>query len=313
MSTTLVPSEAVGGMPAGLRDRLAEAFLAGRTPRTLQAYRRDLEDFRSFIGATDLDEAARALVGRTHGEGNALALAYKADLIARGLAAATVNRRLAALRSVVKVARTLGLVPWSLEVENVGAEPYRDTRGPGREGFFRLLGELDHRADAKGARDRAAVRLLFDLALRRAEVVGLDLEDLNLERGTLAVLGKGRTGKALLTLPTPTQAALGDWLSHRGLAPGPLFITFDRGDRGKRLTGTGLYLVVRDLGIRAGLKARPHGLRHAAITSALDATNGNIRAVQRFSRHRDLRVLNVYDDNRTDLAGDVARLVAEGR
>ncbi len=55
---------------------------------------------------------------------------------------------------------------------------------------------------------------------------------------------------------------------------------------------------------------RPHGLRHAAITEALDLLGGDVRRVQRFSRHRDVRVLNAYDDNRQDLAGEVARIVA---
>ena len=52
------------------------------------------------------------------------------------------------------------------------------------------------------------------------------------------------------------------------------------------------------------------GVGFVLLTEALDLTNGNIRAVQRYSRHRDLRILNLYDDNRTDLGGDVARLVA---
>jgi integrase/recombinase XerC len=69
---------------------------------------------------------------------------------------------------------------------------------------------------------------------------------------------------------------------------------------------------VGGLGTKAGLTVRPHGLRHLAITSALDLTKGDVRAVQKFSRHRDMRVLNTYDDNRRDLAGDVARLVAAG-
>jgi hypothetical protein len=60
----------------------------------------------------------------------------------------------------------------------------------------------------------------------------------------------------------------------------------------------------------AGMTARPHGQRHAAITSALDATLGNVRAVQRFSRHADVRTPQVYDDNREDLGGKVAALVA---
>jgi integrase/recombinase XerC len=51
-------------------------------------------------------------------------------------------------------------------------------------------------------------------------------------------------------------------------------------------------------------------LRHAAVTAALDLTGGDIRAVQRFSRHRDVRVIERYDDSRQDLAGDVAREAA---
>ena len=57
---------------------------------------------------------------------------------------------------------------------------------------------------------------------------------------------------------------------------------------------------------------RPHGLRHAAITTLLDKSGGNIRAVQQFSRHRDVRVIERYDDNRQDIGGQMARLLAEG-
>jgi len=293
-----------------LAARLVEAFLAGRSPRTVEAYRADLEGFRAFVGAADLDEAARLLLGRGHGEANALGLAYRAALLEAKFAPATVNRRLAALRSLVKLARTLGLVPWELEVPSVKAEAYRDTRGPGRGGFLALLAALDGRLDAKAKRDRAAVRLLFDLALRRAEVVSLDLEDVDLRAGTVAVMGKGRREKVRLSLPSPTRAALAAWVETRGSSSGPLFLNFDRARKGGRLTGTSLYRLVVSLGLEVGVRARPHGLRHAGITSALDLTGGDVRAVQKFSRHRDLRTLNRYDDNREDLAGRVAALVA---
>jgi integrase/recombinase XerC len=111
-------------------------------------------------------------------------------------------------------------------------------------------------------------------------------------------------------LPTPTKAALEVWLQARGTDEGPLFVTFDRAGKGGRLTGSAVYFIVRRLGTKAGLTVRPHGLRHLAITSAVDLTKGDVRAVQKFSRHKDVRVLNTYDDNRQDIAGDVARLVA---
>lgn len=310
-TAALVPlSSSVPARPSP--SRLVAAFLAGRNPRTLAAYRQDLENFRAFVGAEDLSQAAELLLTRGHGEANALGLDYRTSLLERGLSPATVNRRLAAVRSLVRLARTLGFVPWTLEVESVKSEAYRDTRGPGRVGFRRLLDELDYRRDAKGTRDRAVLRLLYDLALRRGEVVSLDVEDVDLEAGTLDVLGKGRTQKVRLSLPEPTKTVLRAWLELRGTEPGPLFVNFDHARKGRRLTGTSVCRIVRRLGEAAGLKVRPHGLRHSSITAALDATRGDVRKVQRFSRHRDLRVLNRYDDNREDLAGEVARLVAAG-
>lgn len=310
MDTALVPMTPAPVERANKAAALVASFLAGRNERTLRAYRNDLEDFRSYLKAGDVDEAARILLSRGHGEANALVLGYRADMVDRKLQSATVNRRLAAVRSLVKLARTLGMVPWSIEVENLKAQAYRDTRGPGRQGFRRLMEEAGSRTDRKALRDRAVLRLLHDLALRRAEVVALDMEDVDLESGSVTILGKGRTQKERLSLPEPTKTALSSWIDARGTEPGPLFLNFDRAGKGERLTGTGLYLVVRDLGRKAGLTVRPHGLRHAGITEALDLTNGNIRAVQRYSRHRDMRILNVYDDNRADLGGDVARLVA---
>jgi integrase/recombinase XerC len=305
---------AFGGPLATLPDheRLVQAFLSGRSPRTLRAYRADLADFARWAGAPEVAEAARLLLQAGQGGANWAALAYRAALTDRGLAPSTISRRLAALHSLVRLARTLGLVGWTLEVEAPRTETLRDTRGPGREGFRRVLAQLQDRNDAKGARDRALLRLLFDLALRRAEAVGLDVAHLDLTAGVVWVLGKGRTQRERLSLPGPTHTALVAWLAFRGDAPGPLFTSLDRAGKGNgRLSGSAVYAIIRSLGERAGLRARPHGLRHAAITEALDRTNGDVRKVQRFSRHRDVRVLTRYDDNRQDLAGDVARLVAD--
>lgn len=289
---------------------LVRAFLAGRSEHTLRAYQRDLEDFSAFAGAPDARSAVALLIEGTHGEANGIALSYRNHLVDQGLAPATVNRRLAALRSIVKLARTLGQVPWSLEIPNVEAQAYRDTRGPGVEGFRSLLAASGG-TGRKATRDRAILRLLFDLGLRRAEVCRLDVGDVDFEGEAISVLGKKRTQKELRTLPGPTIQALRAWMEVRGTEPGPLFVNCSRAHREERLTPTGLTVMVKDLGERIGLKVTPHALRHAAITAALDLTGGDVRAVQRFSRHRDVRILTVYDDNRQDLAGEVARKVAD--
>jgi len=300
--------------PTDAARRLVAAFLAGRNAATIKAYRADLEHFRAFLEAPDVAAAAAQLLGGGHGEANAAALAWKSRMVDAGLAAATINRRLAALRSLVKLGRVLGAVAWTLEVANLRAQPYRDTRGPGRAGFLALLEQLAGRTDAKAVRDRAILRLLYERALRCCEVCRLDVGDVDLAGGTLDVLGKGRTAKERLTIAAPTVAAVRAWLEVRGSEAGPLFCSLDNGHRGqlRRLSGTGVYDVVRQLGELAALPRRcsPHQLRHSSITQALDL-GLDVRSVQRFSRHRDLRVLLVYDDARRDIAGDVARAIAE--
>ena len=99
--------------------RLVNAFLDGLAPTTISAYRRDLEDFRMFVGAENLAAAAERLLSTGLGEANVLALAYRADLIRGGRAPATINRRLSSLRALVALARTVGLVPWRLEVKSL--------------------------------------------------------------------------------------------------------------------------------------------------------------------------------------------------
>lgn len=298
------------------RSDLIDTFLAGRAPRTLKAYRRDLEDFRRFLGAADLEAAARTLLSQPPGEANRLVLLYRHQLKERGLQPTTINRRLAALRSLVKLARTVGLVSWALEVQNEKVVPYRDTAGPGLSGLRLLLGQLEGHEDRKSVRDQAIVRLLYDLALRVSEVASLDREDVDLEAGRVAVCGKGRSQQETLSVPTPTQSALAAWVELRGPDPGPLFPNVDRAGKGSgRITRQGIHALVQKLGQQAGIRVWPHGLRHTAITEACKAAQANgldLEEVLDFSRHADVRTLMVYRDRERNVQGRLATLVAAG-
>src|SRR5262245_24109011 len=90
-------------------DPRVTAFASGRNERTLKAYRQDLDDFRSFLGKETLPQVCADLLGREPGDANHLVLFYKKDLRKRGFSAATINHRLAALRSLTKLGRLLGL------------------------------------------------------------------------------------------------------------------------------------------------------------------------------------------------------------
>jgi len=300
--------------PAARASELLAAFFASLSVNTLEAYRRDLADFAAHLGAADVETAARRLLAGTLGEANALALSYRSAMIETGRSPATINRRLSAVRSLVALARTLGLVSWTIEIKNVKAEAYRDTRGPQVSGVEALLAAAARQQDArKATRDVAMIRLLFDVALRRGEVVALDLADVDMAGRRVWVRGKGKTQKVPITLPEPTLAATVSWISVRGGGAGPLFTNLDitgKGPADRRLSGQGLWTIITTLGRAAGIAVRPHGLRHRAITIGLDKTKGDLRSVQRFSRHADWRTLAKYDDNRVDLGGRVAEMVA---
>lgn len=301
---------------------LVALWLAGRRDTTRAAYTQDVAAFARWRGL--LVEAAVAdLLAHGAPAAATLALRYRAAILADGKAPATVARRLAGLRSLVNLARLTGAVSWALEVEAPAVTAYRDTRGPGTEGVRAMIaateravaaapGGTRRHAQRDAHRDRAVVRLLADCALRRAEVLGLDVGHLDLKAGTVAVLGKGRTGRELLTLPAPTRAALAAHLATHPTPDDAAAPLFPGDGAAGRLTGRTVARIVARIGAAGavGRRVRPHGLRHAAITEALERTGGDVRRVAKFSRHRDLRTLTVYDDNRRDLGGEVAALVA---
>lgn len=297
-------SEAVSG--------LIQTFLHTKRGGTLTAYRQDLEALQRFAETSDVPAAVGGVLEGGALKANQTIAAFRQHMIEGGLAGATINRRLSAIRSLTTLARAVGLIDWTVEVPGVKQVAYRDTRGPDGEGMRRLFKTTRQRTDAKGLRDYAILRLLFDLGLRRAEVTELDLAHVCLTDEILLVRGKGYHDREALTLPGATINALRAWIRVRGRKEGALFYTFDRASDGQaRLTCSGLHRIVTRLGRRAGIKVRPHGLRHAAITTALDLTNGDVRAVQKFSRHANVATVIRYDDNRQDLAGDVATQVAE--
>ncbi len=304
-------------------DDVVEAFLRQYSANTLAAYDSDLKDFGRFYGGgLTAKQAVASLFQCSQATANMLVMRYRQWLEGQGLSPSTVGRRLAAIRSIVRLGRTLGQVTFTIDVRSPKQVKLRDTRGPGRDGWLmmrdaaRQSAELgDHRA----IRDLAIVAVLRGCALRRNELIELDLAHAELDgEPAIWIRGKGQSERIRLTLPDSSAEALRAWIAARGEEPGPLFYRMDRGVKYSgimtRLTGRSIGRLVPKLAERSGIarRVRPHGIRHEAITAALDRTHGDVRRVQQFSRHKDVRTLMRYDDNRKDEAGSIAKLIDEG-
>src|SRR5699024_2445958 len=140
----------------------------------------------------------------------------------------------------------------------------------------------------------------------RGEVTKINIVDYEPEKNDNWIIGKGRgTQKESITISNLLVNATNDYLLTRQkntklTVNESLFATSDRRTAGSRKSGEALRRLVRNIAIQAGIKKplSPHKLRHSAITIAVDQTNGDVRAVQKLSRHSKIDTLLIYDDNR---------------
>ena len=324
-------------------DVIAQLLADKRSLNTRRAYTKDLTDFFKVVANTD--KPSRDLVWEflhlEQARAVQLVLSYKGKLISKGLKEATINRRLAAIKSLTAMGRKIGVCNYTLgDVKGEKVRAYRDTSGVDKDTFSKVLsiserlkvpnappGKLSsstqenladvtfsRRSRIKGTRDYALLRLLWGNALRREEVSQTNICDFDVDRKTLSISGKGRgTEIEVISLSPKTAIAILEWLEVRGMADGnaPLFIAIDNASYGRRLSGNGIYTIVDRLCKKAGIskKMSPHRIRHSSITAALNATDGNIRKVQMLSRHANINTLMTYDDNRTNHQEEVTRIL----
>ena len=305
-------------------DVLAQLLAQKRSPNTKKAYQKDIKDFFQLLAKSQpTPDLVLEFLHLTEAQAVQLVLSYKAKLIAKGLKEATVNRRISAIKSLTTMGRKLGVCNYTLEsVKGEKIKAYRDTTGVDKETFTKVLAIPDElkdtiycqRSQLKAARDYALLRLLWGNALRRGEISATNINDFDTVANTLSILGKGRgTQKETIALSSKTAIAISEWLIARGTAPAdaPLFIAIDNANYGGRLGGDGIYTIVDRLCKKAGIskKMSPHRIRHSSITAALDATDGNVRKVQKLSRHASIDTLITYDDNRKNYQSEITEIL----
>ena len=231
---------------------------------------------------------------------------YLAELGARPLSRRSVSSRVAALRSFYRYARREGLVdadPWSAAL--TPRLPRRLPQVLGVGDVERLIDEADTASDrrALALRDIALVETAYAAGLRVSELASARLAGLDLPRGELRVMGKGRKERVTL-LGRPAREALDAYLTYGRPAlrttaaasaptddPGVIFLN----SRGAAIGVRGLRYRLDRLMVRAGLPsgASPHTLRHSFASHLLEG-GADLRVVQELLGHESLGTTQIY-------------------
>lgn len=141
-------------------------------------------------------------------------------------------------------------------------------------------------------------------------------KDFDADNQTLKIFGKGRGSQfELIDLSRATTSAILDYLQTRREINqnAPLFASVDPVYAGHRLTGEAVRKIVVAYCQKAGITKQmsPNRIRHSSITAALDATDGNVRKVQKLSRHAKIDTLLIYDDNRQKTQLELSELLSD--
>jgi site-specific recombinase XerD len=280
-----------------------DAFLGALAARdasahTRRAYRTAISQYLDWLerGGSDWHAPPRATLR-----------AYLAELAERDLSRRSISSRLAALRSFYRHARREGEVdadPWSAVLT-----PRLPRRLPGVLSTAQVEALIAEAAPAEATgvaralalRDTALVETAYAAGLRASELAGLRLADIDLERGELRVLGKGRKERIGL-LGRPAQAALARYLAEgrplllerarqAAADSGAVFLNARGGALGVRGLRYRLDLLVRRAGLPQGTS--PHTLRHSFASHLLEG-GADLRVVQELLGHASLGTTQVY-------------------
>ncbi len=183
--------------------------------------------FRDMTGGPPTEETVEAFLQMPRSEALEMVLNYKALLLERGLAEWTVNGRLSAVKALVNFAQRISRCKYGLaDITRERVRPHRNMTGLTPEQMRQVL-TIPKRGTVRGRRDYAILLLLWKNALRRGEVVKLNVGDFDPQARTLAILGKGRgTQREHVHLSERAACAITEWLEVRGEAEpqDPLFI-----------------------------------------------------------------------------------------
>lgn len=261
----------------------------GLSANTRQAYERDLRLFCKTLGLKNSD--ALVNVSREQITG------YMTQLKEKGLAAATIARKLAAIKAFYRFMTAEGYMDANpAEVVEAGTKGIKLPRVLSEDEVVRLLNQPDI-TTAEGFRDRTMLEVLYATGMRVSELINLTLERVDLNMKYIIAFGKG-SKERIVPLGSVAAEFLQQYLekvrpklTHAGRNTNIVFLAFG----GHELTRQRFWQIIRGYGRKANINKAltPHILRHSFATHLLD-NGADLRSVQELLGHSDISTTQIY-------------------
>ena len=261
----------------------------GASEHTITAYGGDLAQFLAYLSPPDLAPPEPRAIDHL------LLREWMASLYKHDLTAATIQRKLAAIRSLFKFMLREGVI--DVNIARLVRTPKAPKKLPevmtAEQANQLLDGVAENTLDRPyPARDRAMFELLYGCGVRVSELAGLDLDDLDRSEGWIRVRGKGRKERQV-PLTAKAVEALERYLTDRAIVREPRAVFLNH--RGSRITTRGIHGIVKlyATALSGDPSIHPHSFRHAYATHLL-ADGADLRAIQELLGHARLSTTQKY-------------------
>ncbi|HAH20078.1 MAG: tyrosine recombinase XerD [Omnitrophica WOR_2 bacterium GWF2_43_52] len=246
---------------------------------TILNYKKDLDEFKKFLGQTQVENSDYLTIRR-----------FLGSLKEKNLKSRSVARKLSCLRSFFRFLNREGFL--KNDPTSAISSPKLEKHLPifMTEDEVTKLVEAPQSEEPAGLRDRAILETFYSTGIRISELVGLNLENIDFFSSVVKVMGKGRKER-IVPIGDRALRALRDYVEHRKLQTSVVFLN----KNGRRITARGVRLVLDKYIQRASLRDNisPHTLRHSFATHLLNR-GADLRSVQELLGHANLSTTQIY-------------------
>jgi integrase/recombinase XerC len=266
---------------------------------TTSSYITDLEQFQEFIKdhETDLKDANYSMVRQ-----------WMSELMDSGMASRSINRKMSSLKAFYKYLRTQGYVETNMMALHKSLKTSTKVQVPfSQKEVSELFQQPYDKESFVEVRDRAIIELLYVTGMRRAELIGLHMDSVQVSQGRVKVLGK-RNKERIVPLLNYSMELLRDYLNLRTSIAQENESCFFLTESGKPIYPSLTYRVVTGYFKQVSLKTKvsPHVLRHTFATHLLDQ-GADLNAVKELLGHSSLASTQVYTHTSMQTLKDIHR------